>query len=210
MLFVASCSGGATSTTQDQFSQWVAQQQLGGQTPAVVDGLPTIPYDTGAPSHAASEVPAGQVVVLGKDFIQKQNAEVAGDALAIAAPEGELAYGMYVASGLGENVPTLMNIHCLPNGIDQPYFLGLADYTNGSWMWFGPIFIPEYELDLSGLNHRFVTHMGNMYFIIVDENGMERRITRRRSSTARAADMTCLARRAVWWPAMARSRTRSA
>jgi hypothetical protein len=60
-----------------------------------------------------------------------------------------------------------LNIECIPAQLDQAYFVGVADYTNFKWRWFGPVHIPEFQLDLRGHNQQFVTQLGNMYFIIV-------------------------------------------
>jgi hypothetical protein len=176
LAFAVSCSGNGVSLN-DEFQQWAAAQDFTTSLGTNANGLPNIPMDSGQPSRGVSTDAPDYTVILGADYLQKYNAEVDGTTLVLQAPAEDdsvdpaLAYGLYQVSGLTDKRPTSMNIQCLPKLIDQPYYVGLADYTSGQWMWFGPIFIPEYELDLSAIHHQLVTQLGNMYFVLVSPPG---------------------------------------
>jgi len=176
LAIAVSCSGSGVSLN-DQFQQWAAAQDFTTSLGTDANGLPNIPMDSGEPARGVSTDAPDYVVKLGSDFLQKLNAEVDGTSLVMQAPpesEGtdpDIAYGLYQVSGLLDKRPVSMNIQCLPKLIDQPYYLGLADYTAGQWMWFGPIFTPEYELNLSEIHHQLVTQLGNMYFVLVSPPG---------------------------------------
>jgi hypothetical protein len=191
-LLAAACGGGAgTSAPADGAALTADNNSSAGGTTAgsttgsaTVDaanpfsGLPSIPYDDDvrAAADANTPQPPPNVVVLGKDFLQAQNDTVDGDAVVLtsgaAAPPGQggganLAYALYKVPGLSGGRPTALDIECLPGQFGQGYFVGVANYTQGKWAWFGPVTVPEFELDLSQNNHRFVTDLGNMYFILV-------------------------------------------
>ncbi|HES58461.1 MAG TPA: hypothetical protein ENO21_03425 [Firmicutes bacterium] len=144
------------------------------QTSDVFTEVPEIPWDDEGPLHGASETSGGQIVVPGAEYLLKHNAEVHGTSLVLTGrppdQEGDgprVAYGLYRVSGLGELHPLALVTECLPAFLGNHYFIGVADYTSGEWMQFGPISTPEYEVDLSGENHRFVSRLGNLYFVVV-------------------------------------------
>lgn len=177
VLAMAVSCGGKSVSLSDQFEQWAAAQDFTTSLGTDASGLPSIPLDSGTPERGVSTEIGDNLVVLGSDFMQKLNAEVDGTSLVMQAPaegEGEgpyIAYGLYKVSGLLDKRPTIMNFDCLPKLIDQPYYVGLADYTQGEWMWFGPIYTPEYEINVGEINHQFVTQLGNMYFVLVSPPG---------------------------------------
>ncbi|GEM_PF-2222184 len=178
LTIFAACGGGAGLTTGGELdggeSAIISESDGGGWS-----GLPEIPLDT-EEDRAASEADDGYGFggVLGKDYIQMQGGSVDGDALVLENyPEvdpdagvelpDELSYGMYRISGLAGQRPLSLNIECIPGGLGEGYFVGIADYTTAQWRWFGPVSFPEAELDLYLVNHQLVTHLGNMYFMIV-------------------------------------------
>jgi hypothetical protein len=138
-------------------------------------GVPEIPYDKAA-SHAVSAEPT-VFELLGSQYLQKYNAEVDGTTLVLNAPlssgEGEypIAYGLYKFAGLLGYDLQMLSIECLPAVLGMEYYVGVADYTLGDWLWFGPIGFPEFQLDMSDLEHQFVSELGNMYFVVVCEAG---------------------------------------
>lgn len=182
LLFV-SCAGSGTLdpaqsslTTQQSFRQWVDSLDR-NVSPAVDDsGLPGIPPDVGAPGHAVSEV-TGPVVKLGKDYMQELNGTVDGDGLVLEAPgvgdgaEHPIAYGLYKVEGLTGKRPTSLNVECLPRTITEAYFVGMADYSQMRWRWFGPFSIPEAIINLANDEHRYVSNLGNLYFLVVCHAG---------------------------------------
>jgi hypothetical protein len=77
------------------------------------------------------------------------------------------AFGMYKASaGIGRR-PTSLTVECLPGSPQQQYFVALADYTKLQWQFFGPSSIPEFQINLTGPGNRFVSQLGNVYFLVL-------------------------------------------
>ena len=180
LLAFAACGGGGTTLDASGLEEpaaIVSESDDKGWS-----GLPAVPLEEEQDKAAAeAEDPGpepGFRTVLGKDYIQMQGGYVEGNALVLdnypeIDPEDidpeqfELTYGMYKLSGLRGLRPLSLNIECLPGGLGEGYFVGLADYTKGVWKWFGPVGLPEAEIDLRGQTHQFVTHLGNLYFLIV-------------------------------------------
>lgn len=107
------------------------------QSRQLFDGMPPVlpfPADTEAPARLAS---AEDVQTkLGKETYQRSaGAEVNGDSLDVSAAAGELAYGLYQFTGLADaDQPLELAIErtdLQPAG----YYLGIADYSAGSWLW---------------------------------------------------------------------------
>jgi hypothetical protein len=181
-LALSACGGGgitsAVTDTGGLSSDGVLALVTGDDTNAW-DGLPTVPLEDGEADRAASDAQdLGFTGVLGKDYLQMEGGYVDGDSLVLENyPDTEpgdpldnpkyLAYGLYQIGGVLGQRPLSLNIECLPGGLGEGYFVGVADYTSANWKWFGPVSLPEFELDLTGVNHQLVTHLGNMYFMIV-------------------------------------------
>src|SRR5689334_7241911 len=80
---LTSCGSGSTTSNIDQaggsaFQQWVAAQTWEPSFATGPDGMPAFPTEGGAKSPSAT---GGSQTVGGAAFIQKQFAEVDGDAL---------------------------------------------------------------------------------------------------------------------------------
>lgn len=189
VLLLASCAGGgALDAPSPGLSAAVTETELAG---TATGELPAIPLDvsedktSSAESDPALPPPPGDgeqaITVLGKDYVQVLNGVVDGDALVLSAPAAvddeaqmpPLAYATYRVTGMDGRRALSLNIECLPAQLGQDYFVGVADYTDFKWRWFGPVTIPEFQLDLRGHNHEFVTQLGNMYFILVCRAGNE-------------------------------------
>lgn len=138
--------------------------------------LPGIPFETeeDALDRGVSTAPLG----VGTDYILMYGGYEDGTDLILECypdfdpdagidPPKDLSYAMYKVSGLEGMRPESLNIECLPAGLGEGYFVGIADYTTANWEFFGPVTFPEFELDLSGNDHQMVTNLGNMYFLIV-------------------------------------------
>lgn len=189
LLWAAAC-GSAGSVLEESALDPSSEAAVTAAGSGGFSGLPGIPLDT-ADDRAAAEAagdPAGppppeqgQAVVLGKDYLQMALGVVEGDSLVLSSPAAEeettgglpeLAYGLYKVPGMLGRRPLSLNIECTPAGLGQNYFVGMADYTNSKWHWFGPINLPEFQLDLRNINRQWVTNLGNAYFIIVCPPGM--------------------------------------
>jgi hypothetical protein len=110
--------------------------------------------------------------VLGKDFLQQYNGEVDGDALHLVSGDGEggLAYGLYQLQGLAGKKPQTLSVENTP-GAEGEYFVGLANYSTQNWQWFGPFHLPEAEIRLGESEDRYITELGNFYFLILVKHG---------------------------------------
>ena len=184
LLAFVSCGGGnatqnlnADSSVDNSATE---QTTVGGGW----DSLPSIPLDTDERVASEASIPppdgTGQQVILGTEYLQMAYGTEDGTSLVLESPEqsvgevdiAELAYGMYKLPGGTGLRPLGLNIECVPSALDEGYFIGIADYTEAKWAWFGPINLPEYELDLREVSHQLATHLGNMYFLIVCSPGM--------------------------------------
>lgn len=179
-LLLASCGAGGTDLsaagTAGDSANSAAVTDLGAAADdSSAAALPAIPLDSVSDGRAASAIDngSGEVVVLGKDFLLQHNGVVDGDALQLSAPGGEagsgnnLAFALYQASAGAGQRPKSLNVQALPASLGQQYWVAVADYTSLQWKFFGPIAIPEFQLDLTGQNHRFVSAAGNVYFLLL-------------------------------------------
>ncbi|GEM_PF-2288955 len=160
-------SGQEPGTLQEWADDIVADPE-----PVLWRGLPAIPVDGEHTSSADST--DTDFVVLGKDALDFSQCEISGDAMiinpgggAVGNPDGIPAWAMYRVSGLRDVTPLSLNVECWPADLGQQYSVAVADYTSMDWYWFGPTNLPELEADLTAEGHRFVTNLGNLYFLVV-------------------------------------------
>ncbi|MCB1222051.1 MAG: carboxypeptidase regulatory-like domain-containing protein [Planctomycetales bacterium] len=140
-------------------------------------GLPVIPEEeTGERSTSAWDISLTEV--LGSEYILQEGSLVDGTDLLVGAGEGSVqsdqgnyAYGMYQLSCEPGTRPLSLNIECTPSALNEPYFVAVANYTDLRWQWFGPVNMPEFQLDLAGPNKQFSTRLGNLYFLILAPEG---------------------------------------
>lgn len=139
--------------------------------PVLYRGIPPVPIDG---EQSTSQVADGDFVVLGKDAMDYSQCEISGDAMIInpgaaaaSNPDGIPAWALYRVSGLRGLEPQSLNVECRPAGFGHQYSVAVADYTTLEWFWFGPTSLPELEADLTMEGHRFVTNIGNLYFLVV-------------------------------------------
>jgi len=140
-------------------------------------GLPTIPLDRVAsdegwdPDGGDQPLPATKVEVLGKDYLLMNNGTVNGDALDLEVPAGDddLAWAIYRISDLGDLKPLGLTIEVLPGEWQDEYYIGVANYSKLTWDWFGPSTLLEYEIQFAETDDRYITNLGNFYFIVVVE-----------------------------------------
>ena len=186
MALLAACGGaGSVPFTEAGTANG---SQTGGLAPALdlssfeadstTAGLPVIPQETTADSKSSSAWDPSLTTVLGSEFILQEGSTVDGTSLLIGAgtgsvetDEGTYAYGMYKLSCEPGKKPLSLNIECIPEALDKPYFVAVANYTDMRWKWFGPVNLPEFQLDLAGHNKQFNTVLGNLYFLILAPNG---------------------------------------
>ncbi len=182
-LVMSAC--GSTGATQDgagikggeqAFDSWLAGVDLSATTQSL-DGLPGIPLDSAAGARRTSTVES-PVVKLGVDHMDAMNFTDDGTAVQLQAPEHgseghpPIAYAMYKVEGLSGLHPTILDVEATPGGLEQSYFVGVADYTIMNWRWFGPYSMPEIEINLANHDHRYISAAGNFYFLTVVHEGM--------------------------------------
>lgn len=160
-------SGQEPGTLQEWADDVVADPE-----PVLWRGLPSVPVDGEHETSQASDRP--DFVVLGKDALDYSQCAISGDSMIInvgavaeANPDGIPAWALYRIRGLQEVDPVSLNVECLPAGLGHQYSVAVADYTTLEWYWFGPVSLPELECDLKSVGHRFVTNIGNLYFLVV-------------------------------------------
>lgn len=184
---LAACGGGSTFQTpgggdatptitppsgqeQGSLEDWADNQDL-TQSPVLYRGIPSVPVDG---EHESSQLTDGDFVVLGKDALDYSQCEISGTAMIInpgtaaaSNPDGIPAWAMYRVSGLRGLSPLSLNVECQPADLGDQYSVAVADYITLEWFWFGPTSLPELEADLTMDGHRFVTNIGNLYFLVV-------------------------------------------
>lgn len=140
--------------------------------PVLWRGLPPVPVEGEHEASQASDRP--EFMVLGKDALDYSQCEISGDSMIINVgavaetnPDGIPAWALYRIRGLQDVDPVSLNVECLPAGMGHQYSVAVADYTTLEWYWFGPVSLPELECDLKSVDHRFVTNIGNLYFLVV-------------------------------------------
>ncbi|MCC7479629.1 hypothetical protein IT575_14400 [bacterium] len=168
LLFAAACGSSGSSLENGSGNGLVA-----GNSP-VSDGggiLPRLPLESGNGSRSTS-AGEGNGVVLGKDFLLQHNGLVDGNALRLASMEGEggIAYGMYRFEGLSGKKPLGLSCDTAPDP-DSKFFVAVANYTDMTWEWFGPFAIPEANIALGESSDRYITELGNLYFLVLTEGG---------------------------------------
>jgi fibronectin type 3 domain-containing protein len=178
MLSLAACSGGSSTpdpgNNDDQV--WTGTAATSSIANPGITGVPELPFDGMQMSHAAS-ADTSQLVLLGSEYLQQYHAVVEGTGLRMTAPtevgtgEFDVAWGLYKFTGLNEYNPQWLNIECLPDVFGQQYYVAIADYTLGDWRWFGPVTFPEFQLDMTDLNHHVISALGNMYYLVVCRAG---------------------------------------
>jgi len=135
------------------------------------DGLPSIPLDRDVSGDPENPGDPGTDPVLrhvwGKDFLLEHNGTVEDNSLILNPGDERLAWAVYRFSDLGDLQPQLLSVEALPGEWGDEYWIGVANYTTMSWEWFGPADLIEYEINLADSHDRYVTHLGNMYFVMV-------------------------------------------
>jgi len=162
------------TTTAADLNTWASEQEFTA-APVTARGLPAIPIDPAQAAHVTSDSADGHTV-LGKDALDYSLCEIDGDAMLInvdgAAAELDSdipAWALYKVPELANLDLLSLNGECLAGGYGQGYMVGVANYTTLDWEWLGPVSFPEYEFDLTG-DGRYVTHLGNLYFLIACYN----------------------------------------
>lgn len=174
----ASCGGGTGSPAdagQDSglsAAQWAAMNH--GAAPPSSSGLPSFPYDN---SGVRSASDAGGTV-LGANFLLSDRCVVDGDSLHINVAGDnpgmggeDMGWAMYRISGLSGQRALSLNVECLPDSLGNQYYVGVANYTHLSWDWYGPVEIPEAQIDLAQDNAAYISNLGNLYFVIACYGG---------------------------------------
>jgi fibronectin type 3 domain-containing protein len=178
LLALAACggNGGGTPDPGNNDQVWTGTAATSAVVNPGITGVPELPFDGMQTSHATS-TETSQLELLGSEYLQQYHATVEGTGLHMIAPaevsatEFPVAWGLYKFTGLNDYNPQWLNIECLPDVFGQEYYVAFADYTLGDWRWFGPVTFPEFQLDMTDLNHHVISALGNMYFIVVCKTG---------------------------------------
>ncbi|MCC7478065.1 hypothetical protein IT575_06350 [bacterium] len=173
LALVSSCGGGASIDGPAQGggdlspALWNSYSH-GSLAPAGDSSLPAFPREDGSRAASANDSHS----VLGADYILTWRSIEQGDALLINngdVPPGEpqIGWAEYQIGGLAGLQALSLNVQAQPQGLDQSYFVALANFSTMSWQWFGPSSLPEMQIDLSQDNGSFISNLGNLYFVVL-------------------------------------------
>jgi len=169
LVALASCSG--TSSLPDTGNQQQGPT-LGSTT------IPSIWDLDSVGGHGTSLIGGpGSFTRLGREYLENlvHNGSVDGDSLFLDSTLGDgdehTAWAVYRFENLLGKRPQALNVLGSVGGLEQQYYVGIANYTTGSWEWFGPSSLPEFQIDLHESYSRYVTALGNMYFLVITEGG---------------------------------------
>ncbi len=173
LIFSAGCGGGASVDYSPlrsgglSASDWSAYSH-GNQAPGGSSLLPAFPKEDGSRAISTDS----SHTVLGADYLLAHRCIEEGTDLRINngdIPPGEQALGWaeYSIGGLAGLNAVSLNVQAQPQDLDQQYFVALADFSSLSWQWFGPSSLPELQIDLSQDNGRYVSNLGNLYFVVL-------------------------------------------
>jgi fibronectin type 3 domain-containing protein len=170
LLSLAGCSGLQSS------------DQVGplGNSPGVSQGFPSVLELDRLDSRGSSAIGDEPITVLGDAEILEFNGAEDDHAHSMLL-EGngggsdndvQLAWGLYKVAGLNSSLDLRsLNIEATPGGLHETYYVGLANFTHGSWDWHGPSNLPEFQIDFTGDSSRYISELGNLYFLIITEHG---------------------------------------
>ena len=183
LLGIAACGGGSSTPALDNGSPdldgktgslnletW-ALRSHGSLAPATEQGLPAFPVEN--PNLERSASGDSDQTVLGDEFLLESGSYIVGDGSVILngaftfREDDFPGWALYKIGGLADLKPESLNVECVPQDLGMDYWVGVADFTTLRWKWFGPVGIPEYQLDLSEETSRFVSGLGNLYFVLV-------------------------------------------
>lgn len=138
-------------------------------------GIPSIPLDRDVSGDPGDPGDPPDVPVLrhvwGKDYLLEHNGTVVENSLVLNPGDEHLAWAIYRFSDLQDLRPQVLSIEAFPEEWGDEYWVGVANYTLMTWEWFGPADLIEYEVLLGDSDDRYVTHLGNFYFVIVLHSG---------------------------------------
>jgi hypothetical protein len=162
----------------------------GGQTGSVAPladspqgygALPDIWSLEAAGSREVNAVGDTPITVLGDEQLLDSNAIADGEAHTLTlygngqgdTSEEQLAWGLYKVEGLSDSLDLqTLSVQATPAGPHDSFYVGLADFSHGRWEFHGPVTIPELEIDLSNNSSRYISGLGNLYFLVVTEHAV--------------------------------------
>jgi hypothetical protein len=168
----SSCGGGAAAVSAPADGQPSASADprlLPLGTP-----VPAIPAQVGAGDRAASA--AGQIDYKGSDFLNAAGATVDGDTVILQSTDSDPAWAMYKAGGLAGLKVNTFAVETIPGDLDTQYSVGLSNFSDGTWDYFINSSLPEVDVDLSHNTKRLVSHLGNLYWVVIVSGGKSLRV----------------------------------
>jgi fibronectin type 3 domain-containing protein len=166
LLALASCGTG-TSPVSDL---------TGNQGPQNTGAIPSI-WDLDNSARGVSLVGGDSILtVTGDQHLPEliyNGTVVETDAILDSGAGGDrpVAWAVYAFSDLHGKRPKFLNTFGTVGGLEHKYYVGLSNFTEGNWEWFGPSQLPELQIDLRETFARYISASGNMYFLVVVEGG---------------------------------------
>jgi hypothetical protein len=181
--FVSSCGGGASAVPAPAAGTDPRLLPLGSP-------LPAISAQVGPADRSSSEAgQGGQIISFsGAEFLNAAGGTVDGDTLILQSSETEPAWAMYKAGGLAGLKITTFGVETIPGDLDSQYSVGLSNFSDGTWDYFINSVLPEVEIDLSQNTQRLVSHLGNLYWVVVVSGGKSVRVVAGHAFTAAETD----------------------
>jgi hypothetical protein len=150
--------------------------------------VPPIPAQVGAADRVTSGT-AGEVLSFpGAVFLNAAGGTVDGEALVLQSSETEPAWAMYKADGLAGLKISTFGVETVPGSLDAEYSVGISNFSDGRWDYFINTVLPEVAIDLSDNTKRLVSHLGNLYWVVVVSGGKSVRVVAGHVFTAAEQD----------------------
>jgi hypothetical protein len=112
----------------------------------------------------------------GAVFLNAAGGTVDGDTLVLQSSADEPAWAIYKADGLAGLKIDAFGVETVPGDLDTQYSVGLSNFSDGRWDYFINTVLPEVEIDLSDNTKRLVSHLGNLYWVVVVDGGKSVRV----------------------------------
>jgi hypothetical protein len=167
MFWLAGCGGGGATTTG--LTSGAVNSASDVRALAAGAAVPALPADTLAASSArgASDVGAQEYTGSGAALVNYSGGEVQGDSLVLTSTADTIAWALYHVSGLD-------GLHVSQFGISMQFSaegskagLGVSNYSGGVWKWLTYTDQAETTIDLSRNQHRLISLLGNLYWVVV-------------------------------------------
>jgi len=170
LVWLAACAGGASNSGPGAAS--VGSQSTGAadnqRSLAAGSALPALPSDLqpGASQRQTSDATTLEFTGSGPALVQYSGGTADGDNLVLTSTADAVAWALYRADGLQGLRVTGFTLLTAPETADTSYGVGLSDFSFMHWEWMAYTTQSEVTFDLSQNNHRRISRLGNLYWVV--------------------------------------------